>query len=78
MSDNNYEPDDHEKAVRFGCGALFGVFLVTLGALKGLSLFFDSVWITGAMVAAICGFLALKYGDAFWHFIAGWFSHWRR
>ncbi len=69
-------PDDPSEwvasAVRFTFGAVFGLFL-------GAGAFFlvpSHLWylIVAIMlvVAAVCGFLAAKYGDAFWENVRTW------
>ncbi|MFZ6672721.1 hypothetical protein [Undibacterium sp. Xuan67W] len=73
---SDMEPDDSEKRVRFGCGALLGVFVG-----KGLVLEYvvSSFGLKLGMVVAatlVCGFLAMKYGDEFWYSLKDWL--WRQ
>lgn len=61
------EPDPLETSVRLACGAVFG--LVPAGCIALLAGPFTVVecialFGTGA---AVCGLLAMRYGDAFWH-----------
>ena len=66
--------DKSEKAIRFGCGFVFGLILF------GMS----SVWFIieerGTYVAAILigatvfGLAALRFGEAFWRAFSRWFS----
>jgi hypothetical protein len=56
--------------VRFGCGALFGLFFGGGTLFVGHSM--------GALVAAalggalVCGVLSVRYGDRFWESLSGW------
>jgi hypothetical protein len=56
-------PDRAEKAVRLGCGALFGLVAAGLMALRlgGLSW----PWLAGVAVGG-CGYAAARHGDEFW------------
>jgi hypothetical protein len=61
------QPDKAEKQIRFGCGFLIGV-VVGLGSMIAWSI--TNGWYFAAIVGAIalmCGFLAMRYGDEFWH-----------
>jgi hypothetical protein len=68
-------PDRLEKGVRFGCGFLFG------GAL-GVGALLTSLWsahyiVTCVLVIAlICGYAAMKFGDSFWENVRGWWWTW--
>lgn len=60
-----------EKAIRFGCGALLGIFV-------GLYLIAKWTIVSAGVAIAIwsvailvCGHLALKYGDEFWYSMFG-------
>jgi hypothetical protein len=59
-------PDYEEKAIRFGCGFVFG--LVVIGFGTGLSLLGRGAWAAGFAVvgAVICGLLAMHMGERFW------------
>ncbi len=65
-----------EKVTRFGCGFVFGAFAAALAVwtwslLNGLHLL--------AAVAGfglICGMLAVRFGDKFWHSIPKWWWPW--
>ena len=64
--------------VRFGCGALIGVF-VGFSWVFLLSPF-DSVagnWVVFGAAVLICAFLAVRYGDTFWTSILRWLD-WER
>lgn len=74
-------PDDPPEwvahAFRFSCGAVFGA-VVSL-----TSFFFISLsqwyWVLAiALVLAVaCGYLAMRYGDDFWHWLADNWWFWR-
>ena len=67
---NHRRPDAEEKVIRFGCGAVLGLLLGLLAVFGLLAL---SNWITVAVLfvpAACCGWLAMRYGDAFWYKLA--------
>jgi hypothetical protein len=60
-----------EKAIRFGCGALLGLF-VGLYFIAKWSVMSIGVAVTvwGAAIL-ICAYLAMKYGDEFWYGMFG-------
>jgi uncharacterized membrane protein len=75
-TNEDQELSESEKITRFGCGALFGIFL-------GIFLVFELVlssfgWAAAVIVLSvlICGTLALKYGDEFWYSLKNW-DWWR-
>ena len=60
-----------EQTTRFGCGALLGLFF---GFYIVIKYAFSSFGSAAAIIVAaicVCGCLALKYGDEFWHSIFG-------
>ena len=65
-------PDNIEKGIRFGCGAVAGVALaitsmLSISIVKGWYLVaFVCIW------AVVCGVAAMRYGDKFWHNISKW------
>lgn len=65
------EVDTFEKVTRFVCGALLGVFVGFYVAFRFTLLSFGLT--TAIIVGAVltCGFLALKFGDEFWHAVFG-------
>jgi hypothetical protein len=76
-------PDGTEKALRFGCGALFGVIIAAWLLLRHLvSGDAPLGWMTVAFGAVICGLLALRFGDRFWYawresrWLAPWWWWW--
>lgn len=76
---NSPEPDASEKRFRFGCGFVVGGLLAVSVALQVMATRFDSLWVFVAGVAGaavVCGLLAVRYGDAFWHAVASWFRWW--
>lgn len=65
------QPDPFEKKVRFGCGFLLGIVIglaeVTRHAYE------QTGGVSFAVIASLgvlCGVLAMKYGDRFWHRIS--------
>lgn len=63
----DHEPDSLERKVRIGCGAAFGLFAGTCSAL-GWGLFFGwEAWVLILLLTCTCAWLALRYGDDFWH-----------
>lgn len=65
----DHQPSKGEKITRFICGALLGFFvgIFFVARLRLLVLEIAIIVVLGAVL--ICGFLALKYGDEFWHSI---------
>lgn len=60
-----------EKATRFGCGALLGLFVGLYFIAKWSVMSFGvAVTVWGAAML-ICGYLAMKYGDEFWYGMFG-------
>ena len=74
--DSSQEPDSLEKRIRFGCGFAFGGLVAFFSALRELAVFTGSFWAVVAGVAVIFGFLAARYGDAFWHDVSDGFRWW--
>ncbi len=67
----DHKPDPLEKKIRFGCGFLFGLVIVFFEFARTIYRH-NSVGfvITCAVILAlVCGWLALKYGDRFWHYV---------
>ena len=64
-------PDRLEKQIRFGCGFILGCF-VAIGALL------TSLWSAHTVIACcviaglLCGYAAMKLGDAFWERVIRW------
>jgi hypothetical protein len=70
MSDHgDPEPDTEEKAIRFGCGALLGILFGFYLAFRFTVLSFGMAAAVVLGVVVLCGYLALRYGDDFWHWI---------
>ena len=64
--------DNLEKKIRFGCGFIFGLIV---GGINLVYFFRDSGYgavATVIILALVCALLALRYGDAFWRWIANW------
>jgi hypothetical protein len=71
------EPGKEEKMTRFGCGAILGLLV---GGYLVLREAYASFGLCIAVIVAavlICGLLALKYGDEFWHFVLRLITYWR-
>ena len=67
-------PDTEEKAIRFGCGFVFGGAAFAVGSIVSFSngyTFLAMLFFAGAG----CGLLAMHFGDAFWKYVAR-HSHW--
>lgn len=68
-------PDRLEKAIRFGCGFLFG-------SIFGVGALLTSLWNAHYVLACIlmagliCGYAAMKFGDSFWDNIRRWRWSW--
>ncbi len=68
-------PDRLEKAIRFGCGLLFGCF-AAVGALL-TAMMSEHIVAAGCVLAGmLCGYTAMKFGDAFWDNVRRWWL-WR-
>ena len=67
------EPDKLEKVIRFGCGALIGLAIGLLIALRLIfSIELGIAAIISVALAVVCGLLAVKHGDEFWYSLKGW------
>ncbi len=60
-------PDTQERVIRFGCGFAFGALVFAGGSLTWAVVSGDTF--LAALVAAgvMCGWLAMRFGDPFWH-----------
>ncbi|HWX03479.1 hypothetical protein [Collimonas sp.] len=61
-----------EKIMRFGCGALLGVFIALLIVFKFMLSNFGLIAAIAVVAIFVCGVLALKYGDEFWREVKNW------
>jgi hypothetical protein len=71
-------PDRIERAVRVGCGGLFGLATgLAIAIYVALSTASEMVLIV-AVFAAVCALLALRFGDRFWYGLRHlkWLSPW--
>jgi len=70
-------PDPMEKRIRFGCGMLFGIFLLGVSLLKfvGTSL---PLWyyIATGLGAVVIGLLAMRLGDEAYRKLGSLFRWW--
>lgn len=67
------EPDNFEKGMRFGCGAILGIGVGVVIAIRVL-LITDSnwAWMAVPFAAAIAGLLAIRFGERFWEAASKW------
>jgi uncharacterized membrane protein YccC len=70
------QPDALERRIRFGCGSLLGLILGFAIALNWFVHGWGVFLLLLASHALICGWLATRYGDRFWHRIADWLWLW--
>jgi len=68
-------PDLTEKTLRFGCGFIFGLLVTGLSGFLWSVASGHYVVAVSVLAALICGVLALRYGDRFWHWLSR-FSWW--
>ena len=64
----DHKPDPIEKKIRFGCGFLVGLIIGFLEFAR-ITYRYDSgglIISLAVILALVCGWLALKYGDRFW------------
>lgn len=66
-------PDRMEKGLRFGCGALFGVFVGLSVLTRVTAETFGGLWTYLGVSMLICGLLAMRYGDEFFKSFSDWF-----
>lgn len=69
-------PDRLEKGIRFGCGFSFAFVLVAGGALGWAIDSGRHVLAVGIGAGIVCGLLAVRFGDAFWHRLASLLRWW--
>ncbi len=67
------EPDRLEKGIRFGCGGLLGAAIGFLFVIDWLPVSYGRVLAACGVGAVVCGMLATKHGDRFWHALRTWF-----
>ena len=64
----NDQPDSTEKKLRFGCGALFGLFIAFTYSMHRIFVESDGLFIIFVIACILLfGFLAMKYGNRFWY-----------
>jgi len=78
--DDRPPPDALEKGIRFGCGFLFGGTVLFFTLARYFLDIVGPIWITGGLGALICGLicglLAIRYGDDFYHRILAFLRWW--
>ncbi len=67
-------PDFLGKSVRFGCGALFGALAGAGVVLQMIIGDWHIIAVVAVATALVCGFLAMRWGDDFWSWLASWFD----
>ncbi len=60
--------DRAEFGVRFGCGAFFGILVGLAVAMHIVRPGWHAIVVV-VVVTPVCGLLAAKLGDTFWHFV---------
>ena len=70
--DTGVPPDRFEKALRFGCGLLFGAIVLLFTVALEVPDFGLLQWAIVGGGALICGFLALRLGDHFYSLFRWW------
>jgi hypothetical protein len=66
------EPDRLEKGIRFGCGGLFGAVIGFFFIIEFHPDSSGGIALACVAGAVICGALAMRYGDPFWHGLKDW------
>lgn len=74
--DDSPPPDGCEKCMRFGCGFLFGGAVVFFAVARYFFSTASPFWISIGVGALLCGLLAIRYGDRFYHGILEFFRQW--
>ena len=74
--DDGHQPDGLEKGIRFGCGFLFGGIILFFAFARDFFSTASPFWIAVGGGALICGLLAIRYGDRFYHGILAFFRWW--
>lgn len=69
-------PDASEKRLRFGCGLIFGGGIAFLFFLRVIATLDSTFWALTVAAALLSGFLAMRYGDEFWHRAIEWLRWW--
>jgi hypothetical protein len=64
---HDHKTDPLERKIRFGCGFTFGLIIGFFGFAKIMYASPGLVVASAVIAALVCGWLALKYGDRFWH-----------
>ncbi len=69
--DYAYKPDPVEKKSRFGCGFLIGLII---GFFEFARILYGSdsagfLILLTVLLALVCGWFALKFGDRFWQYV---------
>jgi uncharacterized membrane protein YccC len=75
----NRDPDALEKGIRYGFGALFGLFITLAIGVQWFSLGWLPGVCIGLVLVLLCSFLARHMGDEFWLTIGkalAWLAFW--
>jgi hypothetical protein len=74
--DDRPPPDALEKGIRFGCGFSFGGVILFFALARHFFNTASPFWISVGLGALVCGLLAIRYGDSFYHGILAFFRWW--
>ena len=70
-------PDPIEKRIHFGCGMLFGIFLLGVGLLKFVGSSFPPwYYVTTGLGSILIGLLAMRLGDDAYRKLGNFFRWW--
>lgn len=69
-------PDTQEKAIRFGCGFAFGALVFAGGSMTLAVASGQALLATLVAVGIVFGWLAMRFGDPFWHRLASLYRWW--
>ena len=73
--DDRPPPDGCEKSLRFGCGTITGGVIVLFIFGRYFFSLERWLWIAVGLGALVCGLLAIRYGDDFYHGIIEFFRN---
>lgn len=69
-------PDTLEKVIRFGCGFTFGALVFAGGSMTLAVASGQALLATVVAVGIVFGWLAMRFGDPFWHRLASLYRWW--
>ncbi|MCA1964927.1 MAG: hypothetical protein LDL31_13360 [Prosthecobacter sp.] len=71
---SSQHPDLSEKLIRFACGMIFGLAFGTILGAGILRAFSPPFWVATVCICLLCGWLAMRQGDAFWDNLPDWLT----